>query len=107
VSLISRRRTREAALAELIFHTAHGDHALALPLTQARWLHDVLAAAQPASDGPLGLTELEASWNAELLSRSHAATSGFAEFLASPVFSSLRDHGLVFTDAQPRASSRT
>lgn len=94
----------EAAQAELIFHTALGDHAIALPLTQATWLRDVLASAQPAADGPLGLTELEASWNAELLSAPDDATSGFAEFLASPVFASLRDHGLVLTDAQQRVS---
>jgi radical SAM superfamily enzyme YgiQ (UPF0313 family) len=92
----------EAAQAELVFHDTFGDHVIALPLSQATWLHDVLASAQPASDGPLGLRELEASWNAEILAPPGDATAGFAEFLASPLFASLRERGLVLTDVQQR-----
>jgi hypothetical protein len=91
----------ELAQAELIVHAAHGDKAFALPLSQALWLRDALAAARPAAEGPRPLHELEASWNARVLA-SGAATFSFAEFMHSEVMTALRDQGFVLTDAQER-----
>jgi hypothetical protein len=58
-------------------------------------LRDVLASAQPGTDGPLELKQLEASWNAQLLLPPGDASSSVNEFLESPPWQALLGRGLA------------
>ncbi|HKP59721.1 MAG TPA: radical SAM protein [Polyangiales bacterium] len=75
------------AQAELIFHDTQAVPSITLPLTQANWLHHLLATAQPTGAGPLALQDLEATWNGE--------GPRFQEFLESASWQMLLGRGLA------------
>jgi hypothetical protein len=103
--------------AELTLYEASGDHRLSMPAVWAQWLLGVLdqARIQPGTAGNTSLKELEDSWEACVRAPAKAAAAAaaaaeppgpaapsFDEFLQSPVWQALQDHGLILTQQRQR-----
>jgi radical SAM superfamily enzyme YgiQ (UPF0313 family) len=77
---------------ELVLREPAGDHRVAMPLPQARWLAEVLARARPSAQGPVPMAELEASFSGRF------GEISFTDWLASPTWRMMRERGLVLTE---------
>jgi radical SAM superfamily enzyme YgiQ (UPF0313 family) len=91
-------------MASLVLHQGLGDRELVMTPAWAYWLMGILDRCRPDAERPLYLSELEHSWEMGLLALglNGGQTPSFEEFLHTPVWATLQEHGLVLTQHQRR-----